>query len=422
MTIDQALVRLAKFRWLSPLFETATRIYLFFRPSVLHLDTPHDGVISKSVTTIQGWYLAASGRHKFTLQTGGVPLTFVHVDRADAKPLFGRYVHGFRAIVDADDIALANLDRKTEPELQLLADGVIVASKRLRLLSDSSSAQASASKRTRKREWLKIHLACPGCHSPEHTLEFSAETIRCVNCNASFESKGNALNFLPEQFKRQFQIGDWDQISAHEYDEVARDLIEAVRRAGGKVLDCGSGLRTEVDETVICLEVESFPNVDVLAVNQKLPFRNAVFDAVLSLSVLEHVTDPFACAAELARVLKPGGTLYCTIPFLQPEHGYPDHYFNATRSGLKQLFTRDLDLIRQFVHPSGEPVWSLHWFLSWYLRELPPEDRPAFLDMRVEDLVAASPPASLTAPWVAHLSQNGKWRLAAGTAALFRKP
>jgi SAM-dependent methyltransferase len=390
---------------------------------VLHVDEPADGLIAKRATTIQGWFLSRSLDQQLSLQLGGVPLTSVVVERPDASPLFGRYVYGFRAIADLDALALARPDITSETTLDLLANGAVVASRPLRLLScNNPLAQASADKRAQKRQWLEAHLACPKCGSQSGSLEFAGNSVRCRACAASFEANGQALNFLPEDFKQDFKIGAWGEISAHDYDETAKAVIESVRQFGGKVLDCGSGLRPEVDDAVICLEVDAFPNVDVLAVNQKLPFRDASFDAVLSLNVLEHVTDPFACAAELVRVLKPGGALYCCIPFLQPEHGYPDHYFNATRSGLKQLFTGELEVLRHFVPSSGEPVWTLHWFLSWYVRELPAADQSAFLKMRVEDLLAAAPPASLASPWVAHLSENGKWRLASTTAALFRKP
>jgi SAM-dependent methyltransferase len=45
-----------------------------------------------------------------------------------------------------------------------------------------------------------------------------------------------------------------------------------------------------------------------------LPFSTAVFDAVLASSVLEYVLDPAAVLAECARVLRPGGSLLCTVP------------------------------------------------------------------------------------------------------------
>ena len=229
------------------------------------------------------------------------------------------------------------------------------------------------------------------------------------------------MNFLPGRFKREFRIDDAEDFSAHDYDEVASGLIEEVRSKRGKVLDCGSGLRSTVDEAVICLEVVALPTVDVLGVNQKLPFQDSVFDAVLSLNVLEHVTDPFACAAELVRVLKPGGSLYCCIPFLQPEHGYPHHYFNVTRSGLKQLFPAGLELINHFVPRSGEPVWALQWFLSWYAQQLPAAERSTFYNLRIQEIIDSPTDLLLEQSWVSQLSTEGKWKLASTTAAVFRK-
>ena len=50
-----------------------------------------------------------------------------------------------------------------------------------------------------------------------------------------------------------------------------------------------------------------------------LPFRDEVFDLVLSHSVIEHVADPAAYLREARRVLRRGGTMFLqTAPYLSP--------------------------------------------------------------------------------------------------------
>ncbi len=62
-----------------------------------------------------------------------------------------------------------------------------------------------------------------------------------------------------------------------------------------------------------------------LAVCEQLPYPDGVFDLVLSHEVLEHVQDDRLAAAEMARVLKPGGRAVIFAPNrLYPfeTHGY----------------------------------------------------------------------------------------------------
>lgn len=304
-----------------------------------------------------------------------------------------------------------------------MSNGSVVATEQLRVSATAvSDTEISGLRRSRKRGWLKTRVACPFCEPGQGKLDFVDRLIRCRLCGETFSDNNSIFDFLPSNLKHEFRIEEAPDFSAHQYDEVATALIEEVRNQGGKILDCGSGLRSAVDETVVCLDVVALPAVDILAVNQKLPFQDAVFDAVLSLNVLEHVTNPFTCASELARVLKPGGALYCCIPFLQPEHGYPEHYFNATRSGLRQLFSKHLEVEQHFVPRSGEPMWTLHWFLSSYVDRLPVQERQRFLNMRFQDVVDTPPAMLLGEPWVTQLSAEGKWELASTTAAVFRKP
>ena len=59
----------------------------------------------------------------------------------------------------------------------------------------------------------------------------------------------------------------------------------------------------------------------------RLPFRTGAFDAVFCIEVLEHVPDTDAALGELARVLKPGGTLLVidkNLMGLHPASGVPN--------------------------------------------------------------------------------------------------
>ena len=51
----------------------------------------------------------------------------------------------------------------------------------------------------------------------------------------------------------------------------------------------------------------------------KLPFADNTFDRVITSEVLEHIQDDVAAITELARVVRPGGTLACTVPSWWPE-------------------------------------------------------------------------------------------------------
>jgi SAM-dependent methyltransferase len=50
---------------------------------------------------------------------------------------------------------------------------------------------------------------------------------------------------------------------------------------------------------------------------RRLPFADAAFDAIVAASVLEYVSAPAAVLRECARVLRPEGTLLCTVPDLR---------------------------------------------------------------------------------------------------------
>ena len=68
-----------------------------------------------------------------------------------------------------------------------------------------------------------------------------------------------------------------------------------------------------------------------------MPIEDAAFDAVLCTQVLEHLEWPRESVKEMYRVLKPGGTLYMTVPMASPEHQVPYDFFRYTSYGLESI-------------------------------------------------------------------------------------
>jgi SAM-dependent methyltransferase len=60
-----------------------------------------------------------------------------------------------------------------------------------------------------------------------------------------------------------------------------------------------------------------------------IPLPSACLDAILCTEVIEHVVDPPAVLTEFARLLKPGGKLLLTAPFLSHLHMEPYHYYGG---------------------------------------------------------------------------------------------
>lgn len=100
------------------------------------------------------------------------------------------------------------------------------------------------------------------------------------------------------------------------------------------------------------------PGVDwVLNLEEPLPPGLGLFDHVDCLSVLEHSKRPWLLAANLQRMMKPGATIFVTVPFVWKVHAYPDDYFRFTPAGLALVLPairwEALRLVHWAIEPEG---------------------------------------------------------------------
>ncbi len=94
----------------------------------------------------------------------------------------------------------------------------------------------------------------------------------------------------------------------------------------------------------------------------RLPFPDDTFDRIICSEVMEHIPDDHAAARELARVLKPGGTIAVTVPTWFPEQvcwKLSDEYHAPfVAGGHVRIFTKDA--LRERFRTAGLVPGAVH--------------------------------------------------------------
>jgi len=96
---------------------------------------------------------------------------------------------------------------------------------------------------------------------------------------------------------------------------------------------------------------------NILADGQHLPFRNDVFDSILMLEVIEHVSHPFDLILEIRRVLKPNGKIWLSTPnIMQYRRFFRWLFFEKTDVHLDHVHAWGLPELRQLTERAGMKV------------------------------------------------------------------
>ena len=149
-----------------------------------------------------------------------------------------------------------------------------------------------------------------------------------------------------------------------------RAMAEFAPRLTGKVLDLGCGSQPYRglfgNAQYVGMELDTEQNraakpADVFYDGRTIPFADEWFDGLLCTQVLEHVPTPDGLLAEMRRVLRPGGLLLLTVPFVWEEHEKPWDFARYTSFGVRDLLERNgLDVVEQHrTVPGGRAVVQL---------------------------------------------------------------
>jgi 2-polyprenyl-3-methyl-5-hydroxy-6-metoxy-1,4-benzoquinol methylase len=159
--------------------------------------------------------------------------------------------------------------------------------------------------------------------------------------------------------------------------ELALDFMSRGRRGRSIDLAAGSGYTSRrlkelgFEITAYDIFTDQFVPRDITIrkadLNQALPEDSGSLDAVLALEVIEHLENPRAFLREIARVLKPGGSLVLSTPNIV-----------TVGSKLRFAFREELELFFNDVSRTRDPFCDeasghisplLPWLLNMFVKD-----------------------------------------------------
>jgi SAM-dependent methyltransferase len=138
---------------------------------------------------------------------------------------------------------------------------------------------------------------------------------------------------------------------------LAKHVADLAVNVTGKTLDVGCGTKPyrHLYRSIeyVGLEIDTPQNradkkADFYYDGNSFPFDEASFDSVVANEVFEHVFNPDEFLNEALRILKPGGMILLTMPFVWDEHEQPYDFARYSSFGIKSLLERHcFEIIQQ---------------------------------------------------------------------------
>lgn len=145
----------------------------------------------------------------------------------------------------------------------------------------------------------------------------------------------------------------------------------------GRTLDVGCGGKHYENlcksKEYIGLEIDSennrkSKNADYFYDGKTFPFEDNFFDSLVTNQVFEHVFNPDKFLEESYRVVKPGGIMLMTVPFVWDEHEQPYDYARYTSFGIRALLEKNGFEVLE-IHKSIDDIRAIFQLLITYIHK-----------------------------------------------------
>jgi SAM-dependent methyltransferase len=231
-------------------------------------------------------------------------------------------------------------------------------------------------------KFSRLNFKCPRCGQ---ALEKQSKGVFCPSCLIRFRFEANrSISFIESDL---VQVSDSiDRIKSFIkklgpiynfiVDVVSpvypsptfeqRRIVKKALAKGELVLNLGSGA-SSIGKEVVNVDFFPYANVDIVCSIDALPFQDDCVDLIVNIAVLEHVPNPSEVVEEFFRVLKPGGKIYCFVPFIQGFHASPWDFQRYTKPGLKVLFSKfEIESITS-AGPTSGMLWIVQEWVAMIL-------------------------------------------------------
>jgi SAM-dependent methyltransferase len=198
-----------------------------------------------------------------------------------------------------------------------------------------------------RRPDLEEVISCPECLGALKELDDG--TLGCTNCARVFPIRDGIPFFSEVSAEIVPDPGEsyvhnkkaWSAWRHRNFDFLAQET--GTLAAGSRVIDVGAGpgFFGELFDKHHYVAVDFYPyrGIDLVAdiVHDRLPIQSCIADAVILSNVLEHLSKPEPALQECCRILRPGGRVLITVPFLFKIHQAPYDFCRYTHYKLRQM-------------------------------------------------------------------------------------